>query len=74
MPEQHLVFSIAYSRESDGRYIAEIAELPEVLPAYGDTEIEARRHVMALAFYWLAHRIDDGNTDISPSTIEFKAA
>ena len=41
-------FNIEFDREDDGRWIAEIAELPGVL-AYGATRDEAEAAVEALA-------------------------
>ncbi len=40
--------SIETEREEDGRWIAEIAEMPGVM-VYGETEDEARRRVLSLA-------------------------
>ena len=50
---------IEFEREEDGRWIAEIAELPGVM-AYGATRDEARGKVEALALRTLADRIDHG--------------
>jgi predicted RNase H-like HicB family nuclease len=41
-------FKIVFDREEDGRWIAEIPRLPGVL-AYGDTKLEAKRRVSAVA-------------------------
>jgi predicted RNase H-like HicB family nuclease len=43
-----LNFNIEFELEDDGRWIAEIAEIPGVL-AYGATREEANAHVEALA-------------------------
>jgi predicted RNase H-like HicB family nuclease len=43
-----LDFNIEFELEDDGRWIAEIAEIPGVL-AYGATREEAKAHVEALA-------------------------
>ena len=48
-------------REDDGRWLAEIPELPGAL-AYGVTEEEARQKVEALALRILADRLDHGET------------
>ena len=50
---------IELEREEDGRWLAEIAELPGVM-AYGATRDEARGKVEALALRTLADRIDHG--------------
>jgi predicted RNase H-like HicB family nuclease len=46
-------FQVEFERETDGRWIAEISELPGVL-AYGRTREEALAHVQALALRVLA--------------------
>jgi predicted RNase H-like HicB family nuclease len=50
---------IDIEREADGRWIAEIPELPGVM-AYGPTETEARAKVSALALRTLADRVEHG--------------
>ena len=45
--------TIEFDRETDGRHIAEVPELPGCL-AYGETRAEADAHVRALAFHILA--------------------
>ena len=53
---------IEIERETDGRFIAEIPELPGVM-VYGKDEEEARRRVVVLAFHTLAdQRICDERT------------
>jgi predicted RNase H-like HicB family nuclease len=47
---------IEIDREDDGRWIAEWPEISGVL-AYGATEEEARRNVVALAFRVIGDRI-----------------
>ncbi len=42
-------YTIETERETDGRWIAEVIELPGVL-AYGETQDQARIKVQALAF------------------------
>ena len=51
--------TIEFEREDDGRWIAEIPELPGVL-AYGATRDEARRAAVALALRVVADRLDHG--------------
>ena len=43
-----MTFSIEIEQEEDGRWIAEVAELPGVL-AYGSTQEDAKAKVQALA-------------------------
>jgi predicted RNase H-like HicB family nuclease len=52
-------FSVEIDREEDGRWIAEISELPGVL-AYGKTRDEAIAKVEALALRVIADRIENG--------------
>jgi hypothetical protein len=51
----HMVYKIETELETDGRWIAEVLELPGVL-AYGATEKEAVASVQALAIRVLDHR------------------
>jgi predicted RNase H-like HicB family nuclease len=46
-------------RQTDGRWIGEVAELPGVL-AYGASEAEARTQATALALRVLADRMEHG--------------
>lgn len=52
-------FAIEIEQEKDGRWIADIAELPGVM-AYGDSRQEAIEHAQALALRVLADRLDHG--------------
>jgi predicted RNase H-like HicB family nuclease len=49
-------FLIEFDREEDGRWIADIPELPGVL-AYGATQEEAKARAEALALRVVADRI-----------------
>ena len=51
--------TIEVDRETDGRFIAEVPELPGVM-TYGATREEAIRLVEALALRTLADRLDHG--------------
>lgn len=51
-------FQIEIERESEGRWIAEIPNLPGVM-AYGKTKPEAVRTVQALALRVLADRVEN---------------
>ena len=55
------MLKIEFDREHDGRWLAEVAELPGAL-AYGVTKEEARVKVEALALRILADRLDHGET------------
>ncbi len=51
--------TVEVEREEDGRWIAEVLELPGIL-AYGATEAEASRTAQALALRVAADRIEHG--------------
>ena len=53
------MLTIAFDREEDGRWIAEVPELPGVL-AYGRTMDDAKAKVEALALRVLADRLEHG--------------
>ena len=50
---------VEIERETDGRWIAEVSELPGVL-VYGKTRKEAVRKVEALALRVIADRLEHG--------------
>ena len=52
-------FKVELEREDDGRWIAEVPELPGVL-AYGATSSEAQAKVQALALRVVADRLEHG--------------
>jgi len=64
-------FSIEFERENDGRWIAEIPQLPGVM-VYGATRDEARSRVEALALRVLADQIEDSALQVE--SISFAAA
>ena len=51
-----MTFTVEYEQETDGRWLAEVLELPGVL-AYGQTSEEAIAKTQALAFRVLADRL-----------------
>jgi predicted RNase H-like HicB family nuclease len=51
--------TLELDREEDGRYVAEVPDLPDVL-AYGSPEGEATARAQALALRLLADRIEHG--------------
>ncbi len=53
------MFKVEVDRETDGRWIAEVPELPGVL-AYGASREEALTHAQALALRVLAERLEHG--------------
>lgn len=64
-------YNIQFEQEHDGRWIAEVSDLPGVL-AYGGTKNEALAKVEALALRVVAEKIEHGES--SPDfTISFSA-
>ena len=54
-----MTFTVEVEQEDDGRWIAEVIDLPGVL-AYGQTEEEAKAKVQALALRVVADRLEHG--------------
>lgn len=52
-----MIFNIETERETDGRWIAEIADMPGVL-AYGESEDAARANAYALALRVIADQVE----------------
>ena len=52
---------VEFEKETDGRWIAEVPQLPGVL-AYGKTKQEAQRKVYAVALRTLADTVERGST------------
>ncbi len=65
-------FSINLSRESDGRWIAEVQELPGVM-VYGETSEDTIAKVKALALRVVADRLDHGEAAPDLAGITFAA-
>ena len=65
--------SVEMEQEVDGRWIAEVVELPGVL-AYGGTRDEARAKVQALALRVVADRLEHGESSPDLLSISFAAA
>ena len=59
--------------EDDGRWLAEISEIPGVL-AYGVSEAEATAKAQALALRVIADRLEHGEQDPNLQNITFAAA
>jgi len=68
-----MIFKVEIEQEDDGRWIAEVVELPGVL-AYGRTPDEAQAKVQALALRVIAERLEHGETGPDLLNISFKAA
>ena len=68
-----MTFRVEIEQEDDGRWLAEVVELPGVL-AYGATPDEARAKVQALALRVLADRLEHGEAGPDLVNISFAAA
>ena len=66
-------FTVETEQEDDGRWIAEVNELPGVMK-YGETREEAIALAEALALRVVAERIENGEQLIEPISISFAAA
>lgn len=65
--------TVELENEADGRWIAEVPELPGVL-AYGRTSAEARAKAQALALRVVADRVENGEAGADFTDISFAAA
>ena len=70
---QKVDFSIETEREDDGRWIAEIVEIPGAM-TYGPTIEEATAKVQALALRVLAERLEHGEIGPELINVSFQAA
>lgn len=66
-------FTIEFERETDGRFIAEIQELPGVL-CYGKSRVEAQTKAEALALRVVAERLESGELISRLASVEFNLA
>jgi predicted RNase H-like HicB family nuclease len=67
-----MIYRIALEQEDDGRWIAEVQEIPGAL-AYGETADEAKARAQALALRVVADRLDHGEAGPDLDTITFAA-
>lgn len=68
-----VVLTIELERETDGRWMAEVVELPGVL-AYGSGQDEAIARVQALALRVVADRLENDEAGSRFLNISFAAA
>jgi len=68
-----ITFNVETEREDDGRWLAEVLELPGVL-AYGDNPQAAVAKVQALALRVIAERLEHGEAAPDLLSISFNAA
>lgn len=66
-------FTVEYEQEDDGRWLAEVLELPGVL-SYGNTREEAMARAKALALRVVAEKLEHGEMGPNLATIAFEAA
>lgn len=70
---RHIVYKVETEVETDGRWIAEIPDLPGVL-AYGSSEKEAVASAQALALRVPADRIEEQKEPAETVTVSIEAA
>jgi len=68
-----LTLRVEIEQEADGRWVAEVPDLPGVM-AYGATPDEARARVQALALRVVADRLEHGEAGSEFLQISFNAA
>ncbi len=69
----HIIYKVETELEADGRWIAEVLDLPGVM-AYGATEKEAVASAQALALRVLADRIEEQKEPTETVTVSIEAA
>lgn len=69
----HIVYRVETEQEEDGRWIAEIVDVPGVL-AYGATEQAAKAAAQALALRVLADEIEAKKEPAETVTVSIEAA
>lgn len=68
-----MILKVELEQEVDGRWIAEVPELPGVL-VYGIDENEALAKVKALALRVIADRLEHGEATADLADVSFRAA
>ncbi len=68
-----ITFKVEVEQEEDGRWLAEVLELPGVM-AYGETQEAAVSRVQALALRVVAERLEHGEAGPKLLSISFAAA
>ena len=69
----HVIYKVEMEREDDGRWIAEVLDLPGVM-AYGVTKNEALASAQALALRVIADRIEAQKEPTETITVSIEAA
>lgn len=68
-----LSYRVEIEREADGRWIAEVVDLPGAL-AYGNSAEEALSHAQALALRVLADRLEHGEGPAGALSLRFETS
>ena len=68
-----MTLTIETERELDGRWIAEVMEIPGAM-AYGETRKDAMAKAQALALRVIAERIEHGEDETALVSLSFQAA
>ncbi len=68
-----MTLNVEIEQEEDGRWLAEVVDLPGVM-AYGPTPEAAKANVQALALRALADRLEHGEAGLDFLSISFEAA
>jgi predicted RNase H-like HicB family nuclease len=66
-------YRIEIEREDDGRFVAEVMELPGVM-AYGRSADEALAHVQALALRVIADQLEHDEGPRGPVSVQFETS
>ena len=66
-------YRVEIEQEEDGRFVAEVVDLPGVL-AYGESAELALAHVQALALRVLADRLEHGEGPRGPVSVTFETS
>jgi predicted RNase H-like HicB family nuclease len=69
--EENMDYAIEFEREDDGRWIAEIPDLPGVM-AYGASKQEAESKVQSIALRVIADKLERDHT--TTDHVQFAAA
>jgi predicted RNase H-like HicB family nuclease len=72
-PVVALNYRVEIEEEEDGRWLAEVVDLPGVM-AYGKTADDALAHVQALALRVLADRLEHGEGPPGPVSVTFETS
>ena len=68
-----LSYRIEIEQEEDGRFIADVVDLPDVM-AYGDSSDTALANAQALALRVLADRLEHGEGPRGPVSVTFETS